>query len=77
MCCGYLTVCVSSPCSYILIDSSNSDVSDGIPSVQRVNYQVYSTSSGWRPSEILSHYQAIIWVISEYKYVKYMACIGT
>ncbi|KHG18094.1 Envelope glycoprotein [Gossypium arboreum] len=26
--------------------------------------QVYSTSSGWRSSEILSNYQAIIWGIS-------------
>ncbi|KHF98562.1 hypothetical protein F383_37813 [Gossypium arboreum] len=39
--------------------------------------QVYLASSGWRSSEILSHYQAIIWGISECKYVKSMACIGT
>ncbi|KHG02096.1 hypothetical protein F383_24928 [Gossypium arboreum] len=26
--------------------------------------QVYSASSGWRSSKILSHYQAIIWGIS-------------
>ncbi|KHG07637.1 Molybdenum import ATP-binding ModC 1 [Gossypium arboreum] len=37
MCCGYLSACVSSPCSYVLTVSLLFRVSDSIPNVQRVN----------------------------------------